>query len=57
MAIPLYATRSEPLYSKKLEGSVVKPGFGTYDRHPADQSRVIKPSTVNQCDLPLSFLG
>jgi len=57
MAILLYATRSEPLYSKKLEGSVVKPGFGTYDRHPADQSRVIKPSTVNQCDLPLSFLG
>jgi hypothetical protein len=37
-------TRSEPLYPKKLEGSVVSSRVsGTHDRHPADQSRVIKP--------------
>ena len=32
----LITTRREPLYFKKLGGSVVKPRIRTYDRHPAD---------------------
>jgi len=40
----LASTRSEPLYPKRLEGSVVCSRVsGTNDRHPADRCRVIKP--------------